>query len=278
MNLYESKKLREERASVVKEMHELSAVIKNEDRNFTAEESEKFDRMDKAQEDLQERAEASSRIEKVEGLDCNIPQSQNKEYRSNPIITEDDKQNACKGWLLRAGGQDHLNKAQYTEAASKCGLNMNSNTMDVSLRAQSTTTTEGGHGINLSMFEGFDEVLLAHGGVRAAAKRINTSDGGAWHKWNADKSTHPIATTKPNSLGIYDMRGNVGEWVTTKDGPRVIGGSFRTPAEEIGPSSLLTPIKDWNITDPQLPRSPWWFADADFVGLRIVINEGDFNE
>jgi len=181
MNLYESKKLREERASVVKEMHELSAVIKNEDRNFTAEESEKFDRMDKAQEDLQERAEASSRIEKVEGLDCNIPQSQNKEYRSNPIITEDDKQNACKGWLLRAGGQDHLNKGQYTEAASKCGLNMNSNTMDVSLRAQSTTTTEGGHGINLSMFEGFDEVLLAHGGVRAAAKRINTSDGGARH-------------------------------------------------------------------------------------------------
>ena len=106
----------------------------------------------------------------------------------------------------------------------------------------------------------------------------NTSNGGAWHKWNANKTTHPIATTEPNSLGIYDMRGNVGEWVTTKDGPRVIGGSFRTPAEEIGANSLLTPVKDWNKTDPQLPRSPWWLADADFVGLRIVINEGDFNE
>ncbi|HIO20451.1 MAG TPA: hypothetical protein EYN11_05070 [Phycisphaerales bacterium] len=106
----------------------------------------------------------------------------------------------------------------------------------------------------------------------------NTMGDGAWHKWNADKTTHPIATTKPNTLGIYDMRGNVGEWVTTKDGPRVIGGSFRTPAEEIGSSSLLTPIKDWNITDPQLPRSPWWFADADFVGLRIVINKENYNE
>jgi hypothetical protein len=106
----------------------------------------------------------------------------------------------------------------------------------------------------------------------------NTMGDGAWHKWNADKTTHPIATTKPNTLGIYDMRGNVGEWVTTKDGHRVIGGSFRTPAEEIGSSSLLTPIKDWNITDPQLPRSPWWFADADFVGLRIVINKENYNE
>ena len=73
------------------------------------------------------------------------------------------------------------------------------------------------------------------------------------------------------------MRGNVGEWVTTKDGPRVIGGSFRTPPKELGKHSLLEAVREWNVTDPQLPRSPWWFADADYVGLRLVVN-GDSDE
>ena len=93
-----------------------------------------------------------------------------------------------------------------------------------------------------------------------------------------EKTTHPVASKEPNILGIYDMNGNVGEWVTTKDGPRVIGGSFRTPPEELGKNTLLTPIREWNVTDPQLPRSPWWFADADFVGLRIITTNGDSNE
>ena len=106
----------------------------------------------------------------------------------------------------------------------------------------------------------------------------NVGGGGAWHLWNSGKTTHPVATTKPNTLGIYDMRGNVGEWVITDEGPRVVGGSFRTPPEELGAKSLLTPIRGWNITDPQLPRSPWWFADADFVGLRIMCIKGDSNE
>lgn len=106
----------------------------------------------------------------------------------------------------------------------------------------------------------------------------NTGGGGAWHLWNSEKTTHPIATKEPNSLGIYDMEGNVGEWVLTPEGPRVIGGSFRTPPEELGEKSILTPIREWNQTDPQLPRSPWWLADADFVGLRIISVHGDSHE
>jgi hypothetical protein len=106
----------------------------------------------------------------------------------------------------------------------------------------------------------------------------NVEGGTSWHKKNADKKTHLVATSEPNELGIYDMNGNVGEWVTTKDGARVIGGSFRTSPEELGTKTLLTPISDWNKTDPQLPRSPWWLADADFVGLRIVTNDGEKDE
>ena len=112
----------------------------------------------------------------------------------------------------------------------------------------------------------------------AQYESANIADGTAWHQWNAEKTTHPVGTKTPNSLGIYDLRGNVGEWVTTKDGPRVVGGSFRTPAEELGTKTMLTPIPDWNTTDPQLPRSPWWFADADFVGLRLVTMNGESDE
>ena len=34
----------------------------------------------------------------------------------------------------------------------------------------------------------------------------------AWHKGNSDNKKHPVASLKPNELGIYDMSGNVGEW------------------------------------------------------------------
>lgn len=55
----------------------------------------------------------------------------------------------------------------------------------------------------------------ARGGNRSRGYRYsgsNDDDSVAWHYFNCDKQTQPVATKSPNELGLYDMSGNVYEW------------------------------------------------------------------
>lgn len=93
----------------------------------------------------------------------------------------------------------------------------------------------------------------------------------AWHSGNAAEKTHAVATKRADRLGLYDLFGNVAEWVVSNDGRLVTrGGSYRDEAARSGPTARAVQDDSWNERDPQIPKSRWWLSDAPFVGFRIV--------
>lgn len=47
----------------------------------------------------------------------------------------------------------------------------------------------------------------------AAGEFIEDLEAVAWHGGNAKDTPHVVASKKPNAVGLYDMLGNVAEWV-----------------------------------------------------------------
>ena len=96
-------------------------------------------------------------------------------------------------------------------------------------------------------------------------------DAVAWYDANAGDKTHPVASKQPNALGLYDMLGNVQEWVVGYDEkPVTRGGSYRDEVEEVQFAMRAKQTRKWNERDPQIPKSKWWLSDGPMVGFRIV--------
>lgn len=93
----------------------------------------------------------------------------------------------------------------------------------------------------------------------------------AWFDDNSDGTTHKVASKSADAQGLHDLHGNLAEWCVEPDGTgSVLGGSYREASDELGCDAIEEDTPDWNLSDPQIPRSIWWLADAGWIGFRIV--------
>ena len=114
---------------------------------------------------------------------------------------------------------------------------------------------------------------------------------------NSKNRTQEPSVVKPNPFGLKNMLGNVMEYTADKYDPEaygksgdkvtnptvkegeewvVRGGLYNSDAADLRVAARnYTRHDEWLKTDPQQPKSIWWYSDIKGIGFRVVCDENE---
>ncbi|MCL2005689.1 MAG: formylglycine-generating enzyme family protein [Planctomycetaceae bacterium] len=125
-------------------------------------------------------------------------------------------------------------------------------------------------------------------------------DDYAWWFDNTMGDVQQVKQLKPNPWGLYDMHGNIAEWVLERyaadtyanrqpgtfaapvrpaltrvggqDGINVVRGGSADSDEsaDLRSARRLRYDERWRADDPQFPKSIWWIVNNPSIGFRVV--------
>jgi formylglycine-generating enzyme len=156
-------------------------------------------------------------------------------------------------------------------------------------------------GTETPYFFGGNPEKFEKSGLRARLSKNDTAVINSYiiYRENSSSKTQVPSRVKPNPFGLRNMTGNVAEFcsdwysadtysqypvgvVLNPHGPEsgeehvIRGGTFSDMAGSLRSAARdHTRKEEWLRTDPQIPKSIWWYSDCFNVGFRVVC---DFDE